>query len=165
MEIAEKAKPAHRDGGGPRDFEQLGGQLEITNGARGSAPQARTNFSAPDHRAGDVTTGICRECKTKFEARRASKEFCCTACRQRFNNRRMTRGVEIYDLAMQWRDDRADTAALTLLCRMLAKFKDEDSRAARVSWNRTASVIRDKPYLAATLLDANVAGMRRKARR
>jgi hypothetical protein len=93
-----------------------------------TAPQARVDFSARD-----VTTGICRECNAKFEARRASREFCSTACRQRFNNRRMTRGVEIYDLAMQWRDDRTDTAALTLLCRLLAKFKDEDSRAGRVS--------------------------------
>jgi hypothetical protein len=166
MEITETAKPAHRDGSGPRNFEQLGGQLGITNSATGSGPQAWTNFSAPDHRAvRDVTTGICRECKVKFEARRASREFCCIACRQRFNNRRMTRGLQIYDFAMEWRDDRTDTTALTLLCRLLAKFKDEDSRAGRVSWNSAASVIRDKPYLVATLLDANVAGMRRKARR
>jgi hypothetical protein len=149
MEIAERAKPAHRDGGGLRDFEQPGGHLEIPNSARGSAPQARTI--------------LFRECKSKFEARRAGKEFCCAACR-RFNNRRMTRGVDIYDLAMQWRDDRADPAGLTLLCRLLAKFKDEDVRAGR-SWNRTASVVRDKPYLAAAVLDANVAGARRSVRR
>jgi hypothetical protein len=163
MEIAETAKPAHRDGGGLRDFEQLGGQLGITNSATGSAPQARADFSVPDHRARrEGRIGICRECNAKFESRRVGKEFCCTVCRQRFNNRRMTRGVEIYDCAMQWRDDRTDTAALTLLCRLLAKFKDEDSRAGRVSWNRTASVIRDKPYLAAALLDTNVAGIRRR---
>jgi hypothetical protein len=163
MENRETAKPAHRDGGGPRDLEQLAGQLEITNSAIGSAPQARTDFSAPDHRARrDVTTGICRECNAKFEARRASREFCCNACRQQFNNRRMTRGLEIYDFAMAWRDDRTDTMALTLLCRLLAEFKDEDSRAGRVSWNSAAGVIRDKPYLAAVLLDTNVAGMRRR---
>ena len=73
----------------------------------------------------------------------------------------MTRGAAIYSLAMEWRADRSDTTALNLLCRLLAEFKNEDERAGRKSWDTAASVIRDKPYLAATLLGTNLAGMRR----
>jgi hypothetical protein len=48
MENTETAKPAHLDGGGLRKFEQLGGQLEITNSANDSATQARALVSTFD---------------------------------------------------------------------------------------------------------------------
>jgi hypothetical protein len=189
METRQTAKPAHRDGGGLRDFEQLGGQLEKTHSAADSTPQAPCTDAAsialeqagatpapaaprPSYATrvnakpvAKAKTGICRECRAKFEARRSTKEFCCTACRQVFNNRKRTRGAEIYDFAMEWRDDRSDTTALTLLCRVLAKFKEEDDRAGRRSWDSATSVINAHPYLAAALLDTNIAGMRRLGKR
>jgi hypothetical protein len=195
----ETAKPAHLDGGGGlREFEQLGGRLEITNSANDSETQARALESAFDNTAltattsdtleqgsatpapssprapyttrldakspARVTNGACRECRAKFTAQRATKEFCSTACRQAFNNRKMIRGAAIYSLAMEWRADRSDKTALNLLCRLLAEFRSDDERAGRRSWDSAASVIRDKPYLTATLLDTNLAGMRRTGR-
>jgi hypothetical protein len=109
-------------------------------------------------------TGVCRECRVKFEARRATKEFCCTEHRQAFNNRKMLRGAAIYSLAMEWREDRSNKTALNFLCRLLAEFRNEDDHAGRKSWDCAASVIRDNPYIAATLLDTNLAGMRRTGR-
>jgi hypothetical protein len=114
--------------------------------------------------AAKAKTGVCRECRVKFEARRATKEFCCTEHRQAFNNRKILRGAAIYSLAMEWRADRSDKTALNLLCRLLAEFRNDDDRAGRRSWDCTASVIRDNPYIAATLLDANAAGMGRTGR-
>jgi hypothetical protein len=105
--------------------------------------------------------GICRECRGTYQARRASREFCCTAHRQAFNNRKMLRGAAIYSLAMEWRADRSDKMALNLLCRLLAEFRNDDDRAGRRSWDFAASVIRNSPYIAATLLDTNLAGTRR----
>src|SRR6266446_6855564 len=134
MEIPE-TKPAHRDGGGPRDFEQLGGQLEITNRANSSISQAlnaqagvETTSSAlrqgsatpaptsppPSHVTrlnakpiAKAKIGVCRECGAKFQSRRATKEFCSKECRQAFNNMQMTRGVLAYQLLMAHRYERA----------------------------------------------------------
>src|SRR5215212_2793854 len=108
MQITETAKPAHRDGGGLRNFEQLAGQLETSNSPSRSTSQVPV-----------AKTGTCRECKSNYRSCRASREFCSTACRQSFNNRRMTRGAAIYSLAMQWRADRKDKRAFSLLCRLL----------------------------------------------
>jgi hypothetical protein len=200
MEITETAKPAHLDGGGLRELEQLGGQLEKTDSTPDSARQARAGLSTLDRNAPRIGTtsyttpnqgsevpaptpprrsysirlngkpvtkvaiGVCRECNTKFTAKRATKDFCSTEHRQRFNNRQMLRGKEIYSIAMDWRDSR-DPKTLTLLCRILASFKNEDERDGRRSWDDAATVIRDKPYLTATLLDTNLAGLRRARRR
>jgi hypothetical protein len=185
MQIPETAKPAHRvDGGGPRDFEQLGGQLGSTNstndyttqnnalvntfngGQRDTSkpvptsprPTRATRVDAKP--VAKAKTGVCRECRARFEARRATKEFCCTSHRQAFNNRKMIRGAAIYDLAMEWRADRDAKLAFSLLCRMLSDFREEDTRAGRRSWNSALSVIHDKPYLAAVVLDTNIAGKR-----
>jgi hypothetical protein len=184
METLGTAKPAHPDGGGPRDFEQLGGQLGSTNSTNNYTTQnnalvntfngGQRDTSKPvptsplPSRATRVDakpvakakTGVCRECRARFEARRATKEFCCTSHRQAFNNRKMIRGAAIYDLAMEWRADRDAKLAFSLLCRMLSDFREEDSRAGRRSWNSALSMIHDKPYLAAVVLDTNIAGKR-----
>jgi hypothetical protein len=184
MQTTETAKPAHPDGGGPRDFEQLGGQLGSTNstndyptqnnalvntfngGQRDTSkpvptslkPSCATRVDAKP--VAKAKTGVCRECRAKFEARRATKEFCCTEHRQAFNNRKMIRGAAIYSLAMEWRADRSDKTALNLLCRLLAEFRNEDDRDGRRSWDSALSVVRDKPYLVNIVLDTNLAGKR-----
>jgi hypothetical protein len=189
MHIPETAKPAHLDGGGPRDFEQLGGRLGSTNSTNDYTTQnnARVNTfdggqcdtskPVPTSRrpsyavllaANAVTKakiGTCRECNARFTAQRATKEFCCTSHRQTFNNRKMIRGAAIYDLAMEWRADRNAKLAFSLLCRMLSDFREEDDRAGRRSWNSALSVVHAKPYLSATMLDTNIAGLRRQDRR
>jgi hypothetical protein len=192
MQTPETAKAAHPEGGDPREFEHLGRRLDQMNTANGSIPQARAVSNTFDHRAltleqgsatstptssrassttrlaakpvAKVTTGVCRECSAKFTAQRATKDFCSNTHRQAFNNRQMLRGKKVYSIAMDWRDSR-DPKILTLLSRLLAKFKHEDNCAGRVSWNSAASVVRAKPYLAATVLDTNIAGMRRPGRR
>jgi hypothetical protein len=98
-------------------------------------------------------TGTCSECGATYQAQRITREFCSSSCRQVFNNRKATRGAAIYDAAMQWRADRSDKAAFSLLCRLLAKFKDEDDRAGRRSWDSAGTVKARKPYLAATVVD------------
>jgi protein-arginine kinase activator protein McsA len=105
--------------------------------------------------------GTCRECGAVYQAQRTTREFCSAACRRAFNNRKMIRGAAIYSLAMEWRADRSDTTALNLLCRLLAEFKNEDDWAGRKSWDSAANVIRDRPYLTATVLDRNITGLRR----
>ena len=99
-----------------------------------------------------VMTGTCSECGAVYQAQRTTREFCSSSCRQVFNNRKATRGAAIYDLAMQWRADRSDKAALSLLCQLLAQFKDEDDRAGRRSWDHSGAVKARKPYLGATVV-------------
>jgi hypothetical protein len=189
MQIPETAKPAHPDGGGPRKFEQLGGQLGSTNstndfptqnnalvntfnGAQcdtskpvptSPQPSCATRMAAKSR--AKTMTGVCCECGAKFTAQRATKEFCSTKHRQDFNNRKAIRGAAIYDLAMEWRADRNAKLAFSLLCRMLSDFREEDDRAGRRSWNSALSVVHAKPYLSATMLDTNIAGLRRQDRR
>lgn len=111
----------------------------------------------------------CRECGRVFEVeRRPSREFCSASCRRAFNNRKMQRGAELYDLLMAWRYDRAAASAagvLRLLCRAAAIFKAKDDRAGRRSWDELRRVVERKPYLNATLLTVDAAGVRRGRRR
>jgi hypothetical protein len=51
MQTPETAKAAHPEGGGPREFEHLGGRLDQMNTANGSIPQARAVSNTFDHRA------------------------------------------------------------------------------------------------------------------
>ena len=53
-----------------------------------------------------TTSCQCAECGTTFEAKRDHAAFCSDACRKAFNNRRMTRGAELYDLFMAVRYER-----------------------------------------------------------
>jgi hypothetical protein len=73
----------------------------------------------------------------------------------------MTRGAPMYHLVMAWRDDRSNTTALTLLCRLAAQFKDQDARDGRRSWDAGAVRARYAHLQNATVLDNNVLGLRR----
>jgi len=95
----------------------------------------------------------CLECGVPFAATRG-REFCAPGCRQLWNNRRMQRGAELYDLYMAHRFDRANAQALhamTAMNRMTANFRAEDraQRAGRQSWRSPRAVIEERPYLRA----------------
>ena len=109
---------------------------------------------------------VCRECGLGFEARRPNTEFCSATCRRVFNNRRLLRGGQFYDLVMEWRHRRnAAAGAQSLLCRMAAAFKAQDNRerAGRPSWNDVDHVRARNAHLAATIVGENVAGNRRRS--
>lgn len=95
----------------------------------------------------------CRECGKPVEAKRNTKAFCCTGCRTAFNNRRIQRGGELYDLFMAVRYDRDKAKELELwtkLCRMAQTFREEDQRerAGRKSWQDPEAVLLNRPDLA-----------------
>ena len=81
----------------------------------------------------------CRECGDTYTRHHPTALFCGPACRKRFNNRRMVRGAELYDLVMAWRFERnkADDADMRgLIGRVAAGFRaaDKARRAGRKSW-------------------------------
>ena len=99
----------------------------------------------------------CKECGTAFTARQETAEFCGTACRMKFNNRRHGRGADFYDLYMAHRYARTvaqKLKVLTKLNRLAAHFKDEDDtqRAGRPSYRDPATVLARHPYLEAETL-------------
>jgi hypothetical protein len=107
---------------------------------------------------------ICCDCGRGFETTCADADFCAAECRKAFNNRRLTRGAEIYDLLMALRYQRGAAKALgvwKLLCRMTASFRAEDERerAGRQSWRSPSQVLARHPSLRADVLTAS----RRKA--
>lgn len=74
---------------------------------------------------------VCRECGASLSGRDPRAEVCSVACRKSFNNRRMTRGAELYDLFMNLRYERglAKTFGLyRLMCRMAQAWREEDKR-------------------------------------
>jgi hypothetical protein len=103
----------------------------------------------------------CRECGASYAAQRATREFCCTACRRAFSNRRMLRGANFYDLIMAMRFDRAaaaDEGAWTLLCKMAAAFKAEDDRqrGGRKSWDDVPAVRTRNSRLQSIVVGVNI---------
>ena len=94
----------------------------------------------------------CLECGAACVSTAVNAEFCGTACRKAWNNRRAMRGAEIYDLLMVLRFDRGRATHLkvwTLMCRMAALFRQDDwnERKGRRSWLPAEQVIERKPYL------------------
>lgn len=77
----------------------------------------------------------CRECNKSLRDFSRNARFCSNKHKARFNNRRVARGGIVYDLAMRWRLNREDTAALGELCHQLAMFADQDKLDGRKSWN------------------------------
>lgn len=74
----------------------------------------------------------CLECASAIEGRRIGKEFCSSQCRLAFNNRRMQRGAEIYDLFRALRRERGVAKELGLwseICRLERQWQDEDEAA------------------------------------
>lgn len=83
----------------------------------------------------NATTRTCQECGKPITTTRRDATFCCTPCRQRFNNRRMQRGAELYDLFRAMRRERAEAKRLevwTMICRLEKQWHDEDE--GRKTW-------------------------------
>lgn len=90
----------------------------------------------------------CRECGHLIASADRPRDFCCTACRRKFNNRRMLRGAVLYDALMELRFDRKRaTGTLSLLCRMASVYRAEDKhqRGGRRSWDQNG-VARDARF-------------------
>jgi hypothetical protein len=96
---------------------------------------------------------VCLECGAGLEAAmRADAEFCCDPCCRRFNNRRLKRGAEFFDLFMSLRYDREAAkreGVWTLLCRLAQNCREQDERErdGRRSWQRPRRIIERRPYL------------------
>lgn len=122
------------------------------------------------NRARVLKVHACLECGGEFSAHPTlakHAEFCSPACRKAFNNRRMVRGAELYDLIMALRCDRKAATAFKvwkMICRMISDFRSEDDRerAGRHSWRHPRVVLARHPYLSAIVLTNNIAGNRRK---
>lgn len=87
----------------------------------------------------------------------SGKRFCGQPCRLRFNNRRLQRGAEFYDLFMAMRYDRAEAKRLGVwasMCRMGQQMREEDQRErdGRKSWREPKDVLSDRPDLRAVRL-------------
>lgn len=85
----------------------------------------------------------CRECGSPVSGR---SEFWSLEHRRAYNNRRATRGAELYDLFMALRYDRERATELKVwreLNRLARRFRAEDvaEREARPSWDRPHEVI------------------------
>lgn len=98
---------------------------------------------------------VCRECGTEFQPKVPHAEFCCSPCRLAFNNRRMQRGAELYDLFMVMRYERGAAKALGLwaiMCRMAQAWRAEDDRqrGGRKSWAKSSTLTEKTVRYAAT---------------
>lgn len=73
----------------------------------------------------------CPECGNRISARRTAKSFCSPSCRLSFNNSRMQRGAELYDLFRSLRRERAEAKRLniwTQICRLELQWQTEDDK-------------------------------------
>ena len=78
----------------------------------------------------------CKECGGGFDLKRNDQSFCCTPCRNAWENRRMTRGAIVYDFLMQM-VHRPTSKGLWSAMRRLAtawKAEDREERNGRQSW-------------------------------
>lgn len=97
--------------------------------------------------------GSCRDCGGPIDV---PIGFCGSACRKRFNNRRMARGAVLYDLFMATRFDQPLAKRLKLwrlLNRLAAAYREEDriEREGRQSWRDPKATIADRPWLVSTV--------------
>jgi hypothetical protein len=95
----------------------------------------------------------CLECGSTFTTDTRQGPHCSTRCRKNWNNRRMLRGAELYDLYMAHRFERergTEMALMSKINRMVSIFREDDNgkRAGRRSWRDPATIIAEKPYLA-----------------
>lgn len=86
---------------------------------------------------------ICAECGNEFGSNRPHAEFCGTACRKVYNNRRAVRGAELYDIVMTWHLDRElsrPEKLLSLMGNLASAYKASDKhlRQGRRSYDRNA---------------------------
>jgi hypothetical protein len=83
---------------------------------------------------------------------RHERRFCCSKCKDRYNNRRKERGMLLYDLFMAMRYDRG-TARLkgvwAIMCRMASDWKAEDDELGIKSFTPVNEVLqRNTKYVA-----------------
>lgn len=79
----------------------------------------------------------CLECNQPYTPRAKQQRFCSQACSKTFNNRRMTRGAELYDYFMSVRYLRhTHSGMLAVMSQMASKWRDDDEaeRDGRFSW-------------------------------
>jgi len=101
----------------------------------------------------------CRECLQSFEAKTLAAQFCGATCRTGFNNRRKSRGAELYDLFMAMRYQRAEAkeaGTWKRLCRLAQSYRAEDETEGRSSYDLTEAMARTA-HLEATVVGINVA--------
>ena len=82
----------------------------------------------------------CAECGVGLPPAKPNaphQRFCGAACRKRFNNRRATRGAELFDYYMSMRYQRATHGGnIAVMNQMALAWRDEDraEREGRQSW-------------------------------
>ena len=97
----------------------------------------------------------CLDCGEGFHRAGDHGTFCSAKCRGAWNNRRLQRGAEIYDLLMTLRYERRSAKGIfTALCRAAAAFRaaDHAERAGRASWSNAREILARKPYLTARVI-------------
>ena len=85
----------------------------------------------------------CRECGKALNNADRRAEFCGSPCRKTWNNRRMVRGAELYDLMMALRFNRAEAKAQnvwSLMCRLASVWMEEDKAAGRTTFKPPGEV-------------------------
>jgi hypothetical protein len=112
---------------------------------------------------------VCRECGIALATRRGTAQFCGSACRQQFHNRKLARAAIAVDLLMAWRFDRAAfemAGGRTLLCRIVAAFRAEDwrDRAGRRSWDDPRLAKQRSARFLSIVVGRGVAGVKRRGR-
>lgn len=81
----------------------------------------------------------CLECSTPLTHTpgKRPRQFCCTAHKRDFNNRRQLRGAQLVDLWMARRFDRkraAEYGLNNIMSQMASRWREEDIAAGRASF-------------------------------
>lgn len=97
-------------------------------------------------------TKVCKECGNVLGASSKPRMFCSTPCRQTFNNRRLERGAQLYDLFMAMRYERGTAKVLgvwAVICRLAKDFREEDElqRDGRKSWQPASAIFERLPVV------------------
>lgn len=97
-------------------------------------------------------TSECRECGSEFEAGPRRPKFCSRKCIRDWNNRRATRGAELYDLLMISRLERdvaKEHKVWRTINRMVRHFADQDEaeRDGRRSYHPMKKIKETRPFL------------------
>lgn len=119
-----------------------------------SAP--RLNASSGMSLQPRATLRLCLECGQTVAAA-GEAIFCTAVCRSQWNNRRLKRGAELYDLFMAHRFDRkaaGEAKVISLMNRLASNFRreDQDTRGGRRSWRPLRAVLGDHPSLRAVVV-------------
>lgn len=73
----------------------------------------------------------CQECAAAFRASRDDQVFCRDVCRSRWHNRRASRAMTLYGLAMAWRKRRTK-GTLSEMSQVVDGWLAEDRKAGRI---------------------------------